>query len=98
MNENFRTIVDLPPHPNPIGLGEQIVSLGSCFAEHMGGYLAENRFPVCLNPTGILYNPLSIARALERLSDGEFYGRDELFEHNGLWCSFDHHGRFAGRP
>ncbi len=95
MNQMFRTLVDIPPHPRPIELGEQLLSLGSCFAEHMGQRLADNRFALCQNPTGILYNPACIASALERLATATPYREQDLFEHGGLWRSFDHHSRFA---
>ena len=44
---------------------------------------------------GILYNPKSIASALERLVSGKEFTDDELFYHNGLWASFMHHGAFS---
>lgn len=52
--------------------------------------------PVCVNPFGVLYNPASISQALERLASGRPFGEDELFENNGLWHSFGHHGDFSG--
>ena len=48
-----------------------------------------------MNPFGILYNPFSIADALERLMDGTLFDAPELFQHNGLWHSFAHHGSFS---
>lgn len=53
--------------------------------------------PVCVNPFGVLYNPASISQALERLASGRPFGEDELFENNGLWHSFGHHGDFSGQ-
>lgn len=42
------------------------------------------------NPTGVLYNPLSIAQAL----NGDM--RVEIVEHDGLFHSMAHHGSFSG--
>lgn len=53
--------------------------------------------PVCVNPFGVLYNPASISQALERLASGRLFGEDELFENNGSWHSFGHHGDFSGQ-
>lgn len=72
--------------------------IGSCFTENIGARLFERKFNIVVNPFGIVYNPVSIALSLERLlSQQPLFREDELFEHNGLWHSWDHHGRFS-RP
>jgi hypothetical protein len=48
-----------------------------------------------MNPMGILYNPISIHNALQRIIEGREFTEDELFYHNGLWASFMHHGSFS---
>lgn len=72
-----------------------ILSIGSCFAVHIGERLARYKFPVRNNPFGILYNPASMLQALERLLSGRAYEPGDLFEHQGLWHSYDHHGDFS---
>ncbi len=74
---------------------DPILCIGSCFASHMAEKLREMKFEVMENPFGILYNPVSIARMLNRLISGERYTHEDLFEHQGLWHSFDHHGKFS---
>lgn len=74
---------------------QQILLLGSCFAEHMGEHLADNRFQADINPFGTLYNPLSVAGAIERLADARLYLEKELFKYAGVWHSRDHHSRFS---
>ena len=56
----FRTEIDIAPLGVKIGYGNRILALGSCFAEHIARRLAEARFRIVTNPTGILFNPLSI--------------------------------------
>lgn len=73
----------------------RIVMLGSCFAENIGKKLIDCGFNVVMNPMGILYNPISIFSALERIVEGREFTEDELFCHNGLWTSFMHHGSFS---
>lgn len=73
----------------------RIVMLGSCFAENIGKKLIDCGFNVVMNPMGILYNPISIFSALERIVEGRKFTEDELFCHNGLWTSFMHHGSFS---
>ncbi len=92
---DFRTIVPLPEYPFRIGYHDQVLSVGSCFAEHIGQYLAERHFTSLLNPFGILYNPASIGQGLERLLQDAPFKAEEQFEHLGLWHTFWHHGAFS---
>jgi len=92
----FRTILSLPPAALRLSYRKNILSLGSCFAEHIGRRLARDKFSTLLNPFGILYDPLSLAAALQRLDTGRTFEAGDLFEHQGLWHSFAHHGRFSG--
>lgn len=70
--------------------------MGSCFAEHIGGWLLRHKMAGALNPFGVLFNPSSIAAGLERLSLETPYTVDALREREGIWCSFGHHGNFSG--
>jgi hypothetical protein len=78
-----------------IGLKDGIVLLGSCFAEEMGAKLVPRRFNVLVNPHGILYNPESLATAISEYMAGRQYTQADLFRHNNLWHSYQHHGRFS---
>lgn len=96
MTNGFRTVLPIAAAPFGIDHGQQLLLLGSCFTEHIGQRLAERKFKVCSNPFGIVYNPISIAQSLKRLCDahGEFK-ESELFERDGLWHSWAHHGHFS---
>lgn len=94
--KEFRTVVS-PDQPGwSIDYSEQVVMMGSCFAENIGNKLINRLFSVDLNPFGVLFNPVSIAGGIQRLISQEEYGMDDLFFHQGLWHSFDHHSRFSG--
>ncbi|MDO4190591.1 MAG: GSCFA domain-containing protein [Bacteroidales bacterium] len=90
----FRTEIDIPKNPI-VDFNRQFLLLGSCFGEHIGEKLLTNRFPGCVNPFGVLYNPKSIAAALQRLWLQQPFTEDELFEYGGLWHSNMHHGSFS---
>ena len=90
----FTTPVNIKPNKT-IDHNSRIVMLGSCFAENIGKKLIDCGFNVVMNPMGILYNPISIFSALERIVKGRVFTEDELFCHNGLWTSFMHHGSFS---
>jgi hypothetical protein len=94
MTPLFRTVVPLKRPPSPISHKSTIVSVGSCFAETMGSRLETNRFKCTVNPSGILFNPSSVAALLERLAQNRPYCADDLFLHQGLWKSRDHHSHF----
>jgi len=94
MNE-FRTEYPRFQSPLQIAHSDRMLCTGSCFAEHIGGRLRRLKFPVLVNPFGILYNPVSIAQALEILQSGAEFQPKDLFEAHGLWHSFAHHGRFS---
>ena len=76
---------------------DNIILIGSCFAGNIAGRLKERKFNICSNPFGVQYNPLSIARVLNRVVACEPFGEHspEIFEHNGKWHSIMHHGCFS---
>lgn len=92
---DFYTPITLPKPPFRFSHRDTIALMGSCFVENIGQILEEERFNVDINPFGTLYNPASIAAGLRRLLSGCPYGREELFERDGLFHSFDHHSRFS---
>ncbi len=93
--KTFRTPLSIPASTCKIKHEQQILGLGSCFAENVGEQLMAHKFNAHLNPFGILYNPISIAQSLEILFNKTTFTRKDLFEHQGLWHSFQHHGRFS---
>lgn len=93
--QTFRTTLKSQRAPFTLRYTDRILSMGSCFAVHIGERLRQYKFPIENNPFGILYNPVSMLRSLQRLRDGRLYEPADLFEHHGLWHSFDHHGAFS---
>jgi hypothetical protein len=82
-----------------ISYKDKIMMLGSCFSDNIGGRLADYGFDVCVNPFGTLYNPASIAAAVERLvSRVHFTDNDcvEIGAGSQRICSFSHHTSFSG--
>lgn len=57
----FTTPVSIPRSPWDIRYSDKILFLGSCFSDHIAVYLKQYYFQVTANPTGTLYNPVSIA-------------------------------------
>ena len=96
MERFFRTVVPVKKLPAIISHRTGILCLGSCFAEHIGERLDTYRFPVTCNPTGILFNPLSIECALRRLLKKQRFVQEDLVFFNDCWHGFDHHSDFSG--
>lgn len=90
----FRTIIPIKPQP-VADHNTKLMLLGSCFAENIGQKLLDYRFRCDVNPFGVLYNPISIAQSLERLAAKQPFTFAELFEYDGLWHSWAHHGSFS---
>lgn len=91
--------VELPKKELEISYATKQMIIGSCFAENIGKRLVACKFPVLLNPFGILYNPLSIAEALRRIAQGVLFTNEspEIVFHGEHWHSMLHHGDFSRR-
>ena len=50
----------LPKAPKLIDHRQKILSVGSCFTEHIGNALKDLKFSVLQNPNGILFDPASV--------------------------------------
>lgn len=95
MQNTFRTIVNVPSFPFGINYETNVVMLGSCFTENIGRMLSERKLPVLINPFGVVYNPVSVAKVLNRIVEGKEYAEDDLIQHNNQWLSLDHHTSFS---
>jgi len=62
----FRTVVSLQRPEFRIEPLEQLLFVGSCFADSIGRRFAEERFPVIVNPYGVMYNPVSVLHTIQR--------------------------------
>jgi hypothetical protein len=93
---DLRTKVEIPSLEDvKIGYTDQILSLGSCFAENIGRKMAGSCFDVDINPFGVLYNPTSIANSIEILLDEKVFVASDLFQNKELWQSFSHSSLFS---
>lgn len=93
----LQTIVDIKPSEWKIGYEDKILLVGSCFADSIGQMMAQRELNVTCNPFGTLYNPLSIAQAINAKISKCENEKIPLIYHDGLWHSMAHHGAFS-RP
>ncbi len=93
----LQTIVDIKPSEWKIGYEDKILLLGSCFSDEIGAQMKQRYMQVTCNPFGTLYNPLSIAQAINLQIFNSSNCKLPLVEYDGLWHSMAHHGSFS-RP
>ena len=97
----FRTTIEIKPFEQKIERSQPILSLGSCFASNVAERLSRAKFSITSSPTGILFNPESIASAIDRFDavargdSGAMPIAEELSYGNGRWFSFDFHSDFS---
>lgn len=65
----FHTEVTIPRGSFSIGPCEQMLFVGSCFADKIGQIFKDDRFLATVNPYGVMYNPASILHTVKRLLD-----------------------------
>ncbi len=91
----FRSEFTPKAFPIKIKHTDKLLLVGSCFTEQIGKKLAVHKFAVLENPNGILFNPISIAKALKSYVNEKTYTKAELFYYNELWASREHHTVFS---
>ena len=65
----FRTIVDVEDPGFRIEPCEEMLFVGSCFADNIGARFKEEKFRATVNPFGVMYNPASILHTVSKLSN-----------------------------
>ncbi len=69
--------------------------IGSCFTENIGEKLRRMKFQVLENPSGILFNPISVTETITACIENKQYQSADLFYFNEAWHSWKHHSRFS---
>ena len=85
----FRTEYEPTKAPFILDPGKPVVLVGSCFSQNMAAKMREHCWENFL-PAGTLYNPISIATALNMLINiekGPNLFEKSLFCHEGIWHS-----------
>ncbi|MGA1978540.1 MAG: GSCFA domain-containing protein [Bacteroidales bacterium] len=91
----FRTSFEIDPAQVRISYNDPVMFIGSCFASSVGSRFEAGHMPVMINPSGTVYNPVSVAKTLDSITGGKEYRMDDLYNFNGTWLSFDHYTEFS---
>jgi len=92
----FRTEIPAPSSAWNIENDSQLLFMGSCFAENIGQKLEEQKMKTLINPFGVMYNPVSLARSVRRIVDNAKASDRDLIQLKDLWASFNFHSCFSG--
>ncbi|WP_396194714.1 GSCFA domain-containing protein, partial [Flavobacterium sp.] len=88
---DFTTKVPVKLYEFPINYDSSLLSLGSCFAENMGEKFDYFKFRINTNPFGIIFNPVSIERLVERVVNKKSFTEADIFFQNDVWQSYEVH-------
>jgi hypothetical protein len=91
----FRTEVKVEASSVKIGYKTPVMFIGSCFAGEMAGKMDDGLMPVMSNPSGVVYNPASVAITLRNLIAGKEFTEADLWFSSGKWLSFAHYTDFS---
>ena len=87
----FRTEIDVDKELD-LKPDFKLFTIGSCFADRMGNYFHSLGVDSCLNPYGVVYNPVSISKLLESTCEQKSIGQWE--QKDELWLNTMYHGQF----
>lgn len=90
----FRTEIEIRQTSDTIEPDERLVSLGSCFSQAIGNRLEEGGLDIKVTPMGVLFNPISIAKTIEKAFGGsEFTEKDLYRDSNEVYHALDFESR-----
>ncbi|MEY5047727.1 MAG: hypothetical protein RLZZ175_1086 [Bacteroidota bacterium] len=89
----FRTELISEKYSQSINYQDKIISIGSCFASFIGNTLSSNKFDVCNNPYGTIFNPLSITYLINKALQDDFSWN--IVFHNEQYHCFDVHSSLS---
>lgn len=92
---NLRTTFNIDPSKNKIGYSTATVFIGSCFASEIGSKMKDGKMSVLINPSGVVYNPVSVGNILEILLGERVFTSEDLYIYKGVNLSFSHHTDFS---
>lgn len=91
----LRTKVNIEPSADKITYNDGVMFIGSCFASSIGSRMETGHMPVMINPSGTVFNPVSVSNTIDTIISGKEFNREDLTFHDGTWFSFYHYTDFS---
>ena len=89
------TEIPLQVSSSPIDYDSKLLSLGSCFAEHIGDKLTYYKLRTVQNPFGILFHPQVLLDVLEKVLSNQAFSAEDVFQQDQKWHSFYAHSKLS---
>ena len=89
------TKINIEPSPAKITYNDPAVFIGSCFSHTIGKKFMDGHLPVMINPSGTVFNPVSVLNTLESILSKKALTKSDLYNFDGTWLSFDHYTDFS---
>ena len=94
---NLLTELETLAYSFSAGRGDLFAAIGSCFAVEIGSRLHIYKSPCMINPLGIIFNPVSIAKTLAPVDKQSWSNQDLIVAKEGLYCHFDAHSTISAQ-
>jgi hypothetical protein len=91
----LRTSFKIEPSEDKITYRDKVMFIGSCFAKSIGSKFSSGKFPVMINPSGTVFNPVSVSNTLDTILSKKEAAPEDLFFYNGQYLSFNHYTEFS---
>ncbi|AWI24573.1 GSCFA domain-containing protein [Flavobacterium pallidum] len=91
----FRTEIPIAESSHKLDYKSSIVSLGSCFAESMAEKFGYYQFRNTVNPFGIIFQPLALAKIIRFAAVQKKFTEADVFHSNDTWHCFDAHSALS---
>ncbi|MBA4321912.1 MAG: GSCFA domain protein [Odoribacter sp.] len=91
---NLRTTFNIDPSAAKINYMKQLMFIGSCFASEIGSKMKEGKMKVLINPSGVVYNPVSVGNTIEMVIENRIFTPEDLYKYKRIYLSFLHYTDF----
>jgi len=91
----FRTALTIPASDHKISHENGILTIGSCFSQHIGEKLQKYKFKCISNPFGTVFNPISLAKLIQYSLTQQMISSGDLKQSQGVWVHPDFHSSFS---
>jgi len=91
----LRTTFRIESSQKKLSYNNPAMFIGSCFASSIGSMMGLGRMPVMINPSGTVYNPVSVCNTLNTITSGKDFTINDLYHYNDTYLSFYHYTDFS---
>jgi hypothetical protein len=88
---NLTTPIQIDKSNFELHSSSKIMTIGSCFSEHIGNKLLDSQFICQSNPFSTVFNPISISNLISRSIAKQLFTLEEVNQHNDRHFIYDLH-------